>query len=84
MPNESNKTKMNTVELALKVNKYIHEQCIDGVPHDIGWNVVKLFLQPDYNAHSELLKSYFKWHKEQGFVSHKDSDIDEFILTKQT
>ena len=36
---------MNT-ELALKVNKYIHEQCIDGVPHDIGWNVVKLFLIP--------------------------------------
>jgi len=30
-------------ELALKINKYIHEQCIDGVPHDIGWNVVKLF-----------------------------------------
>ena len=30
------------VELALKVNKFIHEQCIDGVPHDIGWNVIKL------------------------------------------
>ena len=29
-------------EVALKVNKFIHEQCIDGVPHDIGWNVVKL------------------------------------------
>ena len=33
-------------ELALKINKYIHEQCVDGVPHDIGWNVVKLFCQP--------------------------------------
>jgi hypothetical protein len=32
---------MNT-ELALKINKYIHEQCIDGVPHDIGWNVMKI------------------------------------------
>lgn len=29
-------------KLALKVNKFIHEQCIDGTPHDIGWNVVKL------------------------------------------
>lgn len=30
------------VELALKVNKFIHEECIDGTPHDIGWNVMKL------------------------------------------
>lgn len=30
------------IELALKVNKFIHEQCIDGVPHDIGWNVLLL------------------------------------------
>jgi hypothetical protein len=30
------------IELALKVNKFIHEQCIDGVPHDIGWNVILL------------------------------------------
>jgi hypothetical protein len=29
-------------EIALEVNKFIHEQCIDGVPHDIGWNVLKL------------------------------------------
>jgi hypothetical protein len=29
-------------KLALKVNKFIHEQCIDGTPHDIGWNVIKL------------------------------------------
>lgn len=29
-------------KLALKVNKFIHEQCIDGIPHDIGWNVLKL------------------------------------------
>jgi hypothetical protein len=29
-------------KLALRVNKFIHEQCIHGTPHDIGWNVVKL------------------------------------------
>lgn len=28
---------------------------------------------------SEQLQDYFKWHKEQGYVSHKDSDIDEFL-----
>lgn len=31
------------VEFALKLNKYIHDQCIDGTPHDIGWNVMKMF-----------------------------------------
>jgi hypothetical protein len=36
-------------------------------------------LQPDVSGQSELLRSYFKWHKEQGFVSHKDCDIDEFL-----
>lgn len=25
------------------------------------------------------LENYFQWHKEQGFVSHKPSDIDEFL-----
>ena len=29
----------------------------------------------------DLLRAYFKWHKEKGYVSHKDSDIDEFIET---
>lgn len=29
-------------ELALKVNKFIHEECIDGAPHDVGANVMKL------------------------------------------
>lgn len=29
-------------ELALKVNKFIHEECIGGVPHDVGANVMKL------------------------------------------
>jgi hypothetical protein len=28
---------------------------------------------------SELLRDYFAWHKEKGFVSHKPSDIDEFL-----
>ena len=46
---------MNT-ELALKVNKFIHEQCVDGVPHDIGWDVVKLFCQPAVSGRSEQLK----------------------------
>lgn len=35
--------------------------------------------QHDVSGRSELLRDYFKWHKEQGFVSHKDSDIDEFL-----
>lgn len=29
-------------KLALKVNNFIHKQCIDRTPHDIGFNVVKL------------------------------------------
>lgn len=33
------------------------------------------------SGRSELLRAYFKWHKEQGFVSHKDSDIDEFFAS---
>ncbi len=38
-------------ELALKINKFIHEECIDGVPHDIGWNVMKLISESP-SAHS--------------------------------
>lgn len=36
------------------------------------------------SGRSELLRAYFKWHKEQGYVSHKDSDIDEFIASNCT
>ena len=50
---------MNT-ELALKVNKYIHEQCIGGVPHDIGWNVVKLFLIPPVSGSLGFDEGYAK------------------------
>ena len=28
---------------------------------------------------SELLRDYFAWHEEKGFISHKPSDIDEFL-----
>lgn len=28
---------------------------------------------------SELLRGYFAWHEEKGYVSHKKSDIDEFV-----
>ena len=27
----------------------------------------------------ELLRDYFSWHEEKGFVSHKPSDIDDFL-----
>ena len=30
---------------------------------------------------TELLREYFRWHKEQGFASHKDCHIDEFIAS---
>ena len=33
------------------------------------------------SGRSELLRAYFRWHKEQGFVSHKDSDIDGFLAS---
>jgi hypothetical protein len=36
---------------------------------------------PVVSGQSELLRDYFKWHKEQGYVSHKDSDIDEFLAS---
>ncbi len=39
---------MIDTEFALKINKFIHEQCIDGVPHDIGWNVTKMFRDEGY------------------------------------
>lgn len=42
-------------ESALKINKYIHEQCVDGVPHDIGWNVVKLFCQPAVSGSGKIV-----------------------------
>lgn len=29
-------------ELVLKVNKFIHNRCEEGTPHDIGYEVVKL------------------------------------------
>lgn len=29
-------------ELALKVNSFIHDKCKNGVPHDIGWNVIQM------------------------------------------
>lgn len=37
--------------LALKLNKFIHEQCVDGVPHDIGANVLKIV--DEYTAKDE-------------------------------
>ena len=33
---------MTKVELALKINKLIHNECENGVRHDIGLNVMKL------------------------------------------
>ncbi len=42
-------------ELALKINEYIHDQCKNGVPHDIGFNVVKLFCKPVVVGRSEHL-----------------------------
>lgn len=27
----------------------------------------------------KLLLNYFKWHKKKNYISHKDSDINEFI-----
>ncbi|MES2285816.1 MAG: hypothetical protein V4547_09030 [Bacteroidota bacterium] len=41
-------------DMALKVNKFIHEQCIDGTPHDIGWNVMKMI--PPYLSGSEAVE----------------------------
>lgn len=66
--------------LALKVNKFIHEQCIDGTPHDIGWNVVKLieaetqvklFSQPDVSWQRELLLSFWEWYIKEEDVDNK-------------
>lgn len=32
----------------------------------------------------DILRGYFRWHKEQGLVSfHKDSDIDDYIYSKK-
>lgn len=42
---------------------------------------VKKFRLGAVSGRSELLRAYFRWHKEQGFVSHKDSDIDEFLAS---
>lgn len=27
----------------------------------------------------DVIRDYFRWHKEMGYVSHKDSDVDEFV-----
>ena len=31
------------------------------------------------NKIAELLRGYFRWHDEMGFISHKDGDIDEYV-----
>jgi hypothetical protein len=46
--------------------------------HDAEIELLNLFA---VSGRSELLRDYFKWHKEQGYVSHKDSDIDEFLAS---
>ena len=39
-------------------------------------------LREYFRWHKEqVLREYFRWHKEQGFVSHKDCHIDEFIAS---
>lgn len=47
--------------------------------HDIVSFVESLLSQQPVAGRSELLRDYFAWHKEKGYVSHKPSDIDEFI-----
>lgn len=39
-PKPASPPSMPDEAFALKLNKFIHEQCIDGVPHDIGWNAM--------------------------------------------
>lgn len=34
-------------------------------------------------AQKASLEKYFEWHKSQGFVSHKPSDIQEFIANPE-
>ncbi|WP_091515043.1 hypothetical protein [Flexibacter flexilis] len=29
----------------------------------------------------KMLHAYMEWHKQQGYISHKDSDIDEFLAS---
>ena len=31
----------------------------------------------------EVLMDYFKWHNEQGFISHKNTDIDYYIKSNK-
>ena len=69
------------IELALKVNKFIHEQCIDGVPHDIGWNTVKLIRVLD----GELLKAFCKYCEDRQIEPKRfkwDEIIKDFELEK--
>ena len=40
---------------------------------------VKKLIIPDVVGRSELLRDYFAWHEEKGYVSHKPSDIDDFL-----
>lgn len=63
-------------ELNVKIRPYIKEAMDVYLKQELS-----KFRQHDVSGRSELLRDYFKWHKEQGFVSHKDSDIDEFLTS---
>lgn len=52
---------------------------IYGEERDLAKKLVEVFCQPNGTDQGQMFRDYFKWHKEQGFVSHKDSDIDEFL-----
>ena len=58
---------------AVKINNYLaitlHPMVLD--------EAIQALSQSE--GEKELLKRFFEWHKEQGFVSIYDTDIDDFI-----
>lgn len=74
-PNVNNKRSMENTELKHILIAYKSTNIRLQQAHD---EILRLF---SVSGQSELLRAYFKWHKEQGYVSHKDSDIDEFIAS---
>lgn len=58
----------------------------DGIPYQWGFKVgflKALELMGDKEFSEDEMIGYYEWHKEQGYVSHKSSDMVEYIQSIQ-
>jgi histidinol-phosphate/aromatic aminotransferase/cobyric acid decarboxylase-like protein len=70
-------------EAGIDLGRYSHKELTEIKDALRRYHNAKLKLESivDVSGRSELLRAYFKWNKEQSYISHKDSDIDEFLAS---